>query len=179
MMRFSDPGTMAIDNADIALGTLFDHYVNHSFATKEYQETALEKQLGSLLADSNLRQKYTEQKLGTSEYPVRFPFVLSQGQVPVQAIKPIHLGHDEPSKILEHGDAWISKIRRLISYDSLATDTLFVAGSPEPGKSKLLKAYKEITGELRSFKGVRVINYDEGRNELLSQIRQGIPAALN
>lgn len=179
MMRFSDPGTMAIDNADLALGTLFDHYVNHSFATKEYQESALEKQLGNLLADSNLRQKYTEQKLGTSEYPVRFPFVLSQGQVPVQAIKPIHLGHDESSKILEHGDAWISKVRRLVSYDSLATDTLFVAGPPEPGKPKLLKAYREITEELKSFKGVRVINYDDGRNELLSQIKQGIPAALN
>jgi hypothetical protein len=179
MMRFSDPGTIATDNADSALSALFDHYVNHSFATKEYQETALEKQLGSLLADSNLRQKYTEQKLGTSEYPVRFPFVLTQGQIPVQAIKPIHLGHDESSKILEHGDAWISKVRRLISYDSLAIDTLFVAGAPEPGKPKLFNAYREITRELESFEGVRVINYDEGRSELLSQIRQGIPATLN
>ncbi|WP_339441341.1 DUF3037 domain-containing protein [Pseudomonas proteolytica] len=179
MMRFSDPGTMATDNADAALSALFDHYVNHDFATKEYQETALERQLGSLLSDSNLRQKYTEQKLGTIEYPVRFPFVLTQGQIPVQAIKPINLGHDESSKILEHGDSWISKVRRLMSYDSLATDTLFVAGAPEPGKPKLLKAYREITRELASFKGVRVINYDEGRNELLSQIRQGIPATPN
>lgn len=179
MMRFSDPGTMAIDNADLALNTLFDHYVNHSFATKEYQETALEKQLGNLLADSNLRQKYTEQKLGTTEYLVRFPFVLTQGQELVQAIKPIHLGHDEPSKILEHGDAWISKVRRLSAYGSLATDTLFVAGSPEPGKAKLLKAYREITEELKSFQGIRVISYDDGRSALLNKIRQGIPATLN
>jgi hypothetical protein len=179
MMRFSDPGTMASNNADTALTALFDHYVNHSFATKEYQETVLEKQLGRLLADSNLRQKYIERKLGTVEYPVKFPFVLIQGQTPVQAIKPIHLGHDEPSKILEHGDAWVAKVKRLSSYGELALDTLFVAGPPEPGKSKLIKAYREITEELRSFAGVRVISYDDGRGELLNQIRQGIPATLN
>lgn len=179
MMRFSDPGTMATDSTDLALNALFDHYVNHSFATKEYQETVLEKQLGKLLADSNLRQKYSERKLGTAEYPVKFPFVLVQGQTPVQAIKPIHLGHDEPSKILEHGDAWIAKIKRLSGYGQLAADTLFIAGPPELGKAKLIMAYKEITEELKSYDGVRVINYDEGRGELLKQIKQGIPVTLN
>lgn len=179
MMRFSDPGTMATDNTDLALSALFDHYVNHSFATKEYQETVLEKQLGKLLADSDLRQKYSERKLGTAEYPVKFPFVLVQGQTPVQAIKPIHLGHDEPSKILEHGDAWIAKIKRLSGYGQLAADTLFIAGPPEPGKAKLIMAYREITDELKSYDGVRVINYDEGRGELLKQIKQGIPVTLN
>jgi hypothetical protein len=178
MMRFSDPGTMATDNADVALNTLFDHYVNHSFATKEYQETVLEKQLGKLLTDSHLRQRYSERKLGTTEYPVKFPFVLCQGQMPVQAIKPIHLGHDEPSKILEHGDAWISKVRRLSGKHQLAEDTLFIAGPPESGKPKLLKAYREISEELKAFEGVRVISYAEDRDELLKQIKQGIPTTL-
>lgn len=178
MMRFSDPGTMATDNADIALKTLFDHYVNHSFATKEYQETVLEKQLGRLLSESNLRQRYSDRKLGTIEYPVKFPFVLCENQTPVQAIKPIHLGHDEPSKILEHGDAWISKVRRLSAAGQLADDTLFIAGPPESGMPKLLKAYREISEELKTFEHVRVISYADDKSEILKEIKKGIPPTL-
>lgn len=179
MMRFSDPGTMAIANADTAVNDLFEHYVNHSFATKEYQETALEKQLGKLLSDSNMRQRYSERKLGTADYPVKFPFVLMRGEEPVQAIKPIHLGHDEPAKILEHGDAWVAKVRRLSSRGELADDTLFVAGPPESGKARLLKAYREISDELASYKGVRVVSYDEGQKRLVGHILEGIPNTLN
>ncbi|AJP53321.1 DUF3037 domain-containing protein [Pseudomonas simiae] len=179
MMRFSDPGTMATDNADQALATLFDHYVNHSFATKEYQETVLERQLGKLLAASNLKQRYSEQKLGNADYPVKFPFVLMSGTEPVQALKPIHLGHDESSKIIEHGDAWISKIRRLSAAGQLAKDTLFIAGPPEEGKPKLLKAYREIAEELQTFPGIRVTSSAEGKSVIIDQIKQGIPDTLH
>lgn len=179
MMRFSDPGTMATENANQALSDLFDHYVKHSFATKEYQETVLERQLGKLLAASNLKQRYSEQKLGSVDYPVKFPFVLMSGTEPVQALKPIHLGHDEPGKIIEHGDAWISKVRRLNSAGQLARDTLFIAGPPEEGRTKLLKAYKEIAEELKTFPGVRVTNSEEGRDRILEQIKKGIPSTLH
>lgn len=178
MMRFSDPGTMAIENANHALGILFDHYVNHSFASKEYQETVLERQLGKLLSANNLKQRYSEYKLGTTDYAVKFPFVMMNGMQPVQALKPIHLGHDEPGKIIEHGDAWISKIRRLSIADDLAQDTLFIAGHPE-GKPKLLKAFKEICDELKSYRGVRVTSTAEDKNAILNEIRKGIPESVH
>lgn len=178
MMRFSDPGTMAIDNADNAVAALYEHYVNHSFATKEYQETVLERQLGKLLAESNIKQRYSEQKLGTADYPVKFPFVFMSGSIAVQALKPIHLGHDESAKIIEHGDAWLSKLKRLNSKGQLAQDTLFIAGPPEDGKPKLLKAYREICEELKMYPGVRVTSAAEGPRGILKQIDQGIPASV-
>lgn len=179
MMRFSDPGTIATENANQAISDLFEHYVNHSFATKEYQETYLERQLGKLLSANDLKQRYSELRLGTADYPVKFPFVMTKGVEPVQALKPIHLGHDEPSKIIEHGDAWISKVRRLSSAGQLAQDTLFIAGPPEEGKTKLLKAFREICEELKAFPGVRVTNLAESRDNLLEEIRKGIPGSLH
>ncbi|NIE73033.1 DUF3037 domain-containing protein [Pantoea sp. Ap-967] len=179
MMRFSDPGTMAIENANQAAVELFDHYVNHSFATKEYQETKLERQLGKLLSANNLKQRYSEHKLGTTDYPVKFPFVMINGMQPVQALKPIHLGHDEPSKIIEHGDAWISKIRRLSSAEQMAQDTLFIAGPPETGNAKLLNAFQEICEELKNFPGVRVTSTAESRSILLEEIKKGIPESIH
>lgn len=179
MMRFSDPGTMAIESANTAIDVLFDHYVNHSFANKEYQETVLERQLGRLLSSSNLKQKYSDLKLGSSDYTVKFPFVMVNGSEPVQALKPLHLGHDEPAKIFEHGDAWISKIRRLSATEDLARDTLFIAGPPEKGKPKLLKAFREICDELKRFPGVRVTSTAETQGHILEEIRKGIPDTLH
>ena len=179
MMRFSDPGTMAIENANDAINVLFDHYVNHSFANKEYQETVLERQLGKLLSSSNLKQKYSDLKLGSTDYAVKFPFVMVNGSEPVQALKPLHLGHDEPAKIFEHGDAWIAKIRRLNATEDLARDTLFIAGPPEEGRPKLLKAFKEICDELKSFPGVRVTSTAETQARILEEIRKGIPDTLH
>ncbi|MCP1510984.1 DUF3037 domain-containing protein [Pseudomonas rhodesiae] len=177
MMRFSEPGSVVAANSDQALKALFDHYVKHSFATKEYQEAALEKQLGRLLADVNLKQHYVDRKLGSADYPVKFPFVLIQGGKPVQAIKPLHLGHEESGKIYEHGDAWISRVRRLSAKGQLPPDTLFVAGPPIAGKPKLFKAYKEVSIELSSFPEVRVISSEEDRASMVSLIKEGIPAS--
>ncbi|MFW3895316.1 DUF3037 domain-containing protein [Pseudomonas bharatica] len=179
MMRFSDPGTMAVENANDAINVLFDHYVNHSFANKEYQETVLERQLGKLLSSSNLKQRYSDLKLGSTDYVVKFPFVMVNGSEPVQALKPLHLGHDEPAKIIEHGDAWISKIRRLSATEDLARDTLFIAGPPEEGRPKLLRAFKEICDELKSFPGVRVTSTAETQARILEEIRKGIPEAIH
>ncbi|MBC3456317.1 MULTISPECIES: DUF3037 domain-containing protein [Pseudomonas] len=179
MMRFSDPGTMAIENANDAINVLFDHYVNHSFANKEYQETVLERQLGKLLSSSNLKQRYSDMKLGSTDYTVKFPFVMVNGIEPVQALKPLHLGHDEPAKIIDHGDAWISKIRRLKGTGDLARDTLFIAGPPEDGRPKLLKAFKEICSELQNFPGVRVTSTAETQKHILEEIRKGIPESVH
>lgn len=175
MMRFSAPGTIATNDASETLEALFDHYVNHSFANKEYQEKVLERQLGNLLTTSNLRQRYTEQRLGSSEYDVRFPFVLMEDEAPVQAIKPIHFGQAEPGRIYEHGDAWAAKVNRLRRAQHLAKDTLFIAEPPSGEAPKLLAAYQEVTQALAEFPGVRVVNANAPDGQILDAIKQGIP----
>ncbi len=179
MMRFSVPGTIAVNRIDEAVDSLFDHYVNLSFANKEYQEKILERQLGQLLASADLKQKYREHKLGTDIYPVKFPYVLLDSDEAVQALKPIHLGHDEPAKILEHGDAWLSKVRRLKKADALARDTLFIAAPPNRSKKKLYAAYTDIVNQLSDFDGVRVVSADIAEQNILSEIRQGIPDSIH
>ncbi|MGH8388196.1 MAG: DUF3037 domain-containing protein [Pseudomonas sp.] len=175
MMRFSQPGSITAGDIGSVLDELFDHYVNHSFANKEYQEKVLERQLGKLLATSNLKQRYKEQRLGTKDYDVRFPFVMLADQVAEQAIKPLFFGQAEPAKILEHGDAWLSKVMRLNKAKRLANDTLFIAEPPASDKPKLLKAFKEVTDALAEFDGVRVVSSKNSSDRLLEEIRRGIP----
>lgn len=179
MMRFSAPGTTTTENVGEELDTLFDHYVNHSFATKEYQEKKLEKQLGKLLSTSNLKQRYSEMRIGTSDYDVRFPFVLMGNDGPAQAIKPVFLGQGEPGKIYEHGDAWLARIRRLRTASCMADDTLFIAEPPSGGAPKLIKAYGEVIGELSGFAGVRVISAETEGQKIVEEIKRGIPATMH
>lgn len=175
MMRFSEPGTVTTTDIGETLETLFDHYVNHSFANKEYQEKVLERQLGSLLATSNLKQRYSERRLGDSEYDVRFPFVLMADEQAAQAIKPLYFGQAEPSRILEHGDAWQAKVMRLKRAQRLAKDTLFITEPPSEDQPKLIKAYEEVTNALADVEGVRVVSAKRSGNELISEIKRGIP----
>ncbi|MFU3727958.1 DUF3037 domain-containing protein [Pseudomonas aeruginosa] len=179
MMRFSAPGTIAVERVDEALQSIFDHYINLSFASKEYEEKVLERQLGHLLAAANLKQRYREQKLGTTDYPVKFPYVILDTDGAAQAIKPIHLGHDEPAKILEHGDAWLAKVRRLHRANKLARDTLFIAAPPASKKRKLLSAYSDIVDQLAEIESVRVVSNELPEQSLLDEIRQGIPEAIH
>lgn len=177
MIRFSAPGTIAVEHVGEALQSIFDHYINHSFANKEYEEKVLERQLGQLLTSANLKQRYKEHKLGTTDYPVKFPYVLmdADGANAAQAIKPIHLGHDEPAKILEHGDVWLARVRRLHKLQMLARDTLFIAAPPSSQKKKLHTAYGDIVEQLREFDSVRVVSNTLSEQGLLSEIRSGIP----
>ncbi len=175
MMRFSEPGTVTTTNIGETLETLFDHYVNHSFANKEYQEKVLERQLGNLLATSNLKQRYSERRLGDSEYDVRFPFVLIANEQAAQAIKPLYFGQAEPSRLLEHGDAWQAKVMRLKRAQRLAKDTLFITEPPSEDQPKLIKAYEEVTNALADVEGVRVVSAKRSGKELIFEIKRGIP----
>lgn len=177
MIRFSRPGTMMMSDAAAAAQELFDHYISHSFATKEYKEKNLEKHIGSLLSSSSMKKNYKEEKLGTDEYEVRFPFVMRQDSLFLQAIKPLYLGHAEPSRIFEHGDAWISKVNRLRAANQLALDTLFLAAPPAPTKSKILSsAYDEIVDTLGNIQGVRVVSTASSNQQIIKAIRDGVPA---
>lgn len=177
MIRFSRPGTMMLSSTTAATNELFDHYISHSFATKEYEEKNLEKQIGSLLSSSNMKKNYKEERLGADEYTVRFPFVMRQESVFLQAIKPLYLGYVEPSRILEHGDSWIARVKRLKSAKRLALDTLFLAAPPNETQGKQYAAYEEIVGILEDIEGVRVVSSASSAPQIIKAISDGVPAA--
>lgn len=176
MIRFSRPGTMMLNNATEAAIELFNHYISHSFASKEYEEKNLEKQIGSLLSSSNMKKDYKEERLGTDEYAVRFPFVMRKDSLFLQAIKPLYLGHIEPSRILEHGDSWIARVNRLKAAKRLARDTLFLAAPPRDTSSKQYSAYEEIFEILNHIDGVRVVSSDSTDRQIIKAIEDGMPA---
>ncbi len=114
MFRFSAPRAVLTDDADATLDELFGKYVEHAFATPEYQEELLDRTLRTVLRRGGLAERYRKAKLGagTLRFPVPFAAAGDDGRV-LRVVKPLHLAQDDPVRLLDHGNQWIGRLRHL------------------------------------------------------------------
>jgi hypothetical protein len=156
IMRFDAPRAVLTDDPKTKLDELYLFYVERNFANKEYHERLLEKDVRGLLAQSQLGNKFTEQRIGNEDYGARFPFVQCQEDFPIKVIKPFYLGQDEPAKIRDHGGPWVDRVRRLRRHQLLPQEVLFAVQGPDQGNRKQLAAYQEICDDLEEY-GITVV----------------------
>lgn len=114
MFRFSPVRAVLTDDAEATLDDLFGKYVEHAFATPEYQEALLERTLRTVFRREGLAERYRKDKLGMGvlRFPVPFAAAGDDGRV-VRVIKPLHLAQDDPVRLFDHGNQWISRLRHL------------------------------------------------------------------
>ncbi len=149
MLRFDEVRVVLAEDPAQQLEELFGHYVQRNFATKEYHEQLLERDVRRVLTDAKLGAQYRGLTLGDADtYHVHMPFVHMEGDRAKKAIKPLHLAHDDPTKIYEHGWAWVGKIDRLRALRFLPEQVLFAVQGPAETDSKRFEIYQEITRKM-------------------------------
>lgn len=152
LFRFSAPATVMAEDPSVELERLFDDYVRRQFArTVEYQETIMKRRLQELFRARDLMRLYREETIGDENYHVKFPFYRAASDVHATdcAIKPLALAHQDSTKIVEHGDVWLARVRRLRDMNKLPHDVLFVVRPPESGSAETReRACREIRQEL-------------------------------
>lgn len=158
IVRFGHSRAILTSDPKAELKRLFGFYVEHDFATKEYRETTMTRRVRKLLADFHLSDAYVEDRVGNDEFKVKFPFV-HRDETDTRVIKPLHLAHDDPTKILEHGGTWLNRIDRLKRRGLLPNASLFAVEGPgsTSGDSRV-SAFKEICGDL-DRQGVLVVDH--------------------
>jgi len=157
IIRFSEPRAVLTDNPKETLKKLYDFYVERDFVTKEYRETVLEKGVRNLLLDAQVGERFHKQRVGDHEFGVPFPFVELHNKKPTRIIKPLNLGHDDSTKILEHGGKWEFRIRELKKRNVFPARALFAVEGPA-GKGRLQNAYDEVLEMLRDT-GIEIVPY--------------------
>ncbi len=159
IIRFGEVRTALTDNPKEKLKELFAFYVERNFVTKKYQEILLEKGVRKLLYEVNIGDKFTKDKIGDDIYHVNFLFVEHRNNKPNKIIKPLHLGHEDSTKIYAHGASWIYRINKLKERYLNPENVLFTLSGPEDDGNRW-DAYHEIEKELIET-GVQVIPYDK------------------
>lgn len=149
MLQFDERRVVLAQDPKAKLKELFDHYVERNFVTKAYQERLLENNVRRLLfrADTAIGLQYRQEKVGTPDFIVNFPFVRTVDSVVDRIIKPLYLAHDEPTRVLTHGGQWVDKIHRLRKRRALPEHVLFPVIRPSPN-AKAFAAYEEIRDDL-------------------------------
>ena len=135
IFRFGEARTILTDDLPHLAKALFAQYVERHFAQpKEYQETVMAKRFFKVLQEGLPGRVFRREKLvGTKEYHVRIPIcsdLQTRDEVPYRAIKPLDLQRSEPTAVIEHGDAWIQRVKRLKEIGRLPERFIFATRVP-------------------------------------------------
>lgn len=163
IIRFSNAGTALAAQPDELLHELFERYVLRMFAQgTEYQEEIMQHRVASTLRQHKLITRFREAQVGDEDYHVTFPFVY-QPKIGLfaRAIKPLNLNQNQSTKIIEHGEAWLTRIRRLRRIHKAPQEILFPVHCPPKTDKRRYAASKEICAELEKLEARVVQESDE------------------
>jgi hypothetical protein len=159
IVRFSEVRKIVTADPKETLKELFEFYVERNFVTKKYQEEIMEQSVRNLLLKAHLGERFVKTAVGDEEYHANFPFVEQMGNKPVKIIKPLHLAHEDSTKILDHGGAWLFRINELKKRNLLPRKVLFAVSEPD-NDGKRQKACQDIEDSLRET-GSLVVPFSE------------------
>lgn len=163
VIRFSNPGTAMVNRPEDFLNELYERYVMRMFAKEaEYQEEIMQRRVTATLKQHRLITRFHEARVGNEDYHVTFPFVFEPriGRFE-RAIKPLNLGHIDCTKIIEHGEAWLTRIRRLRRINKAPEKMLFTIHAPDRSAVNRRAACDEICAELKKLDVVFASENDE------------------
>lgn len=142
LINFSHVRVRMADDFFAVIDQLFEFYVQHGFADKQYGEALLEQQTKLLLETEQLADRFREVKFSDGIYPAQFKFVEPDKKL----IKPLFLKQEKPQQIIDHGEKWIRVYDRLKA--QLPPDVMYVLERPSTDDAKW-KAYREIHDALK------------------------------
>ncbi len=150
VVRFSEVRMVLAKDAEAELDRLYRYYVDREFATPQYIEQVMEKEVRSSLKTLGLSERYTEARLQDGVYQARFPFVELQDGAALYVIKPISLSQERPESIIEHGNKWSYAVHRLTKAGKIRGPVLFPIRAPETGDDRRYSAFREACEMLRT-----------------------------
>lgn len=164
MIRFGQARIVLTDSPTERLEELFGHYVGRSFATKEYQEAAVQRHVFGALRAANLMAVFRDTTIGSEAYHARFPLVKfgSDGVVD-RVIKPLHLAHDDAANLYDHGWEWLGKIKKLRRDGFLSAPVLLAVNHPIESTGPRAQAYMDVVEELKALDDTQVLSYQDDK----------------
>lgn len=161
LFRFSSVRAVMAEAPEAVLASLFDRYVEHDFATHEYHEVLIERAVRGVLRRAGLADRFRRTRLGTGELQFAVPFAeLDESGRARRIIKPMHLAHDDPVRILDHGNQWLGRLRHLERVQALPKAVLLSVTEPPAGTDRHA-AFDEVRRDLEALGAELAASNDE------------------
>jgi hypothetical protein len=144
LFRFSSVRAVMAESPQAKLEQLFADYVEHAFASPEYHEGLVERAVRGVLRREGLTARFKPTKLGTGALRFGVPFaeIASSGKAQ-RVIKPLHLAHEDPIRIFDHGNQWVARLKHLQRVQAFP-EALFLAVTEPPFDSEGHAAFEEV-----------------------------------
>ncbi|OTA16047.1 hypothetical protein Xbed_03519 [Xenorhabdus beddingii] len=151
---YSIPRIILTSAYDAELVRLYKKFIKHTEYTKERREEILVKELRSRFqSHQELKNAFKKETLGGELTRFSMPLVAKNDEHILCAIKPLAFTQDEPSKMLEHCDTWVSRVKRAVTEDIFDLDAvLFTIDSHRKPSIAEQKAIDEIQKTLDNNK---------------------------
>lgn len=160
-VRYGQIKTALVEDPKVFINQLYDKYIGRDFITKEYRENFMVKEIRRKLKRKGM-PSYTESKVSNELIEATFP--LTNKDNGIRIIKPMSFQQQTTTKIIEHGELWHWKIKRLINTDTLCHDKVIMPFErPRDQDSCLQKAFNEVVESFKSIK-VRVTDYNDTKS---------------
>lgn len=148
VVRFSELRMVVAKDPAVELDRLYRYYVDRDFATPQYVEQIMEREIRSSLKTLGLADDFREARLKDGVYQARFPFVRMHQNSAEDVIKPISLSQERPESIIEHANKWSYAVRRLKRASVIKGKVLFSIKEPEEANSARVDAFREAKNML-------------------------------
>jgi hypothetical protein len=160
LLSFAAPGTL-LANPTMAAEELYNRYVKRQFAKEHgYQERVMQIQLARWMGQWGVRQKYNKDvQVGDAMFHLTIPFVHLKDENPMKGIKPLDLDKQEPTKVFEHGDMWVQRMRRLAGRENTPERMIFAVKLPTGDGARA--AADQILADLMSLPRVEYVHFEQ------------------
>ncbi|WP_455554082.1 DUF3037 domain-containing protein [Comamonas kerstersii] len=170
IIKFSNERALLCESPEKELDRLFAHYVEHSFATRQYVEERMNSHIRTLLNNLDLEAPFKAERLGNEDMHTQFQFVQVVDSKPLKLIKALNLSQRDALSIGDHGDSWIGRIKRLSRVDpNMPEHKLFTVALAPAEDSPRHQVGQEVVQELKRL-GIEVVdNSLANANEKITQ----------
>ncbi len=159
-LRYQARGTVMDSSIEAWLDRRFRTLVLREAEVAEApEEKRLTDEVRQQLRDWKVAKTWKEALVGREAYHARFPFTYRQGpdEPVVRAIKPLHLAGPSPVQILDHGDVWLQKIRRLRQFHEAPEVLVFPLAFPQRHDTPHYENARLVADDLQR-EGVEVLD---------------------
>jgi hypothetical protein len=153
VLHFGEVGTMLTANINVAVDKLFERLIGRNFTeSKEYKEQQMIRVLKSQLTaklPSGIR--YTKQNLKADMYEIPVPLATRINDS-YRIIRPLAFEQKNVLLAMEHGEAWVNRLKKLINFDVVQAGKALVAfEKPVHRKQEFMKVYEDVVGEIENL----------------------------